>query len=130
MKISTIEQFLTREDVFTWITDGELDLPDNLADEFVDRAIRETGFAFLLDALHTQNYCESFAVDLVDSLNTSNLFDIASFQEQTLKALRDYARYVCDCNIDIGMEALRKFEGKYAKDAQIINLWQERGLTV
>jgi hypothetical protein len=28
------------------------------------------------------------------------------------------------------MEALRKFEGKYAKDAQIINLWQERGLTV
>jgi hypothetical protein len=130
MNISTIEQFLTREDVFTWITDGELDLPDNLADELIAKAIRETGFAFLLDALHTQSYCESFAVDLVDSLDTSDLFTIGLFQQRTLKALRDYARYICDCNIDIGMEALRKFEGRYAKDAQIINLWQERGLTV
>jgi hypothetical protein len=130
MKISTIEQFLTREDVFTWITDGELDLPDNLADEFVDRAIRETGFAFLLDALHTQGYCESFAVDLIDSLHTSNLFIIASFQDQTRTALRDYARYVCDCNLDIALAALKKFQGRYAKDAQIINLWETKGALV
>jgi hypothetical protein len=35
MKLQTIERFLSREDVFTWVHDGQLDLPDNLADEFV-----------------------------------------------------------------------------------------------
>ena len=41
MKLQTIERFLSREDVFTWVHDGQLDLPDNLADEFVGQAIRE-----------------------------------------------------------------------------------------
>lgn len=124
MKLQTIEDFLNREDVFTWIDDDQLDLPDSLADEFVDRAIRESGFDFLIQALHTQAYCEAFAVDLVKSLHSGNLFDIAMFHEQAVTVLRDYARFVLDQNIDIGIAALRKFEKNYSRDAQIINLWE------
>lgn len=96
MKLQTIEDFLNREDVFTWIDEDQLDLPDSLADEFVDRAIRESGFDFLIQALHTQAYCETFAVDLVKSLHSGNLFDIAMFHEQAVTVLRDYARFILD----------------------------------
>ena len=127
MKIQTIERFLNREDVFTWIDDGQLDLPDSLADEFVSQAIRESGFDFLIQALHTQVYCEAFAVDLVKSLHSGNLFDIAMFHEQAITCLRDYARFVLDQNVDIAISALEKFKKQYAKDAQIINLWETKG---
>jgi hypothetical protein len=113
MKLQTIERFLSREDVFTWVHDGQLDLPDNLADEFVGQAIRESGFDFLIQALHTQAYCETFAVDLVKSLHSGNLFDIAMFHEQAITCLRDYARFVLDQNIDIAVAAYRKFQREY-----------------
>ena len=124
MKIQTIERFLNREDVFTWIDDGQLDLPDSLADEFVSQAIRESGFDFLIQALHTQAYCETFAVDLVKSLHSGNLFDIAMFHEQAVTCLRDYARFVLDQNIDIAVAAYRKFQRLYEigeiQNAQIL----------
>ena len=113
MKLQTIERFLSREDVFTWVHDGQLDLPDNLADEFVGQAIRESGFDFLIQALHTQAYCETFAVDLVKSLHSGNLFDIAMFHEQAITCLRDYARFVLDQNTDIAVAAYRKFQRHY-----------------
>ena len=113
MKLQTIERFLSREDVFTWVHDGQLDLPDNLADEFVGQAIRESGFDFLIQALHTQAYCETFAVDLVKSLHSGNLFDIAMFHEQAITCLRDYARFVLDQNTDIAVAAYRKFQREY-----------------
>jgi hypothetical protein len=124
MKLQTIERFLNREDVFTWVYDGQLDLPDNLADEFVGQAIRESGFDFLIQALHTQAYCETFAVDLVKSLHSGNLFDIAMFHEQAITCLRDYARFVLDQNIDIAVAAYRKFQREYEigeiQNAQIL----------
>ena len=124
MKLQTIERFLSREDVFTWVHDGQLDLPDNLADEFVGQAIRESGFDFLIQALHTQAYCETFAVDLVKSLHSGNLFDIAMFPEQAITCLRDYARFVLDQNIDIAVAAYRKFQRLYEigeiQNAQIL----------
>ena len=124
MKLQTIERFLNREDVFTWVHDGQLDLPDNLADEFVGQAIRESGFDFLIQALHTQAYCETFAVDLVKSLHSGNLFDIAMFHEQAITCLRDYARFVLDQNIDIAVAAYRKFQRLYEiseiQNAQIL----------
>ena len=124
MKLQTIERFLRREDVFTWVHDGQLDLPDNLADEFVGQAIRESGFDFLIQALHTQAYCETFAVDLVKSLHSGNLFDIAMFHEQAITCLRDYARFVLDQNIDIAVAAYRKFQRLYEigeiQNAQIL----------
>jgi hypothetical protein len=124
MKLQTIERFLSREDVFTWVHDGQLDLPDNLADEFVGQAIRESGFDFLIQALHTQAYCETFAVDLVKSLHSGNLFDIAMFHEQAITCLRDYARFVLDQNIDIAVAAYRKFQRLYEigeiQNAQIL----------
>jgi hypothetical protein len=124
MKLQTIERFLSREDVFTWVHDGQLDLPDNLADEFVGQAIRESGFDFLIQALHTQAYCETFAVDLVKSLHSGNLFDIAMFHEQAITCLRDYARFVLDQNIDIAVAAYRKFQREYEigeiQNAQIL----------
>lgn len=113
MKLQTIERFLSREDVFTWVYDGQLDLPDNLADEFVGQAIRESGFDFLIQALHTQAYCETFAVDLVKSLHSGNLSDIAMFHEQAITCLRDYARFVLDQNIDIAVAAYKKFQRLY-----------------
>jgi hypothetical protein len=124
MKLQTIERFLSREDVFTWVHDGQLDLPDNLADEFVGQAIRESGFDFLIQALHTQAYCETFAVDLVKSLHSGNLFDIAMFHEQAITCLRDYARFVLDQNTDIAVAAYRKFQRLYEigeiQNAQIL----------
>lgn len=124
MKLQTIERFLSREDVFTWVHDGQLDLPDNLADEFVGQAIRESGFDFLIQALHTQAYCETFAVDLVKSLHSGNLFDIAMFHEQAITCLRDYARFVLDQNIEIAVAAYRKFQRLYEiseiQNAQIL----------
>jgi hypothetical protein len=124
MKLQTIERFLNREDVFTWVHDGQLDLPDNLADEFVGQAIRESGFDFLIQALHTQAYCETFAVDLVKSLHSGNLFDIAMFHEQAITCLRDYARFVLDQNTDIAVAAYRKFQREYEigeiQNAQIL----------
>jgi hypothetical protein len=124
MKLQTIERFLSREDVFTWVHDGQLDLPDNLADEFVGQAIRESGFDFLIQALHTQAYCETFAVDLVKSLHSGNLFDIAMFHEQAITCLRDYARFVLDQNTDIAVAAYRKFQREYEigeiQNAQIL----------
>ena len=124
MKLQTIERFLSREDVFTWVHDGQLDLPDNLGDEFVGQAIRESGFDFLIQALHTQAYCETFAVDLVKSLHSGNLFDIAMFHEQAITCLRDYARFVLDQNIDIAVAAYRKFQRLYEigeiQNAQIL----------
>jgi hypothetical protein len=124
MKLQTIERFLSREDVFTWVHDGQLDLPDNLADEFVGQAILESGFDFLIQALHTQAYCETFAVDLVKSLHSGNLFDIAMFHEQAITCLRDYARFVLDQNIDIAVAAYRKFQRLYEigeiQNAQIL----------
>ena len=128
MKLQTIERFLSREDVFTWVHDGQLDLPDNLADEFVGQAIRESGFDFLIQALHTQAYCETFAVDLVKSLHSGNLFDIAMFHEQAITCLRDYARFVLDQNIDIAVAAYRKFQRLYEigemQNAQILEFKQ------
>ena len=124
MKLQTIVRFLGREDVFTCVDDGQLDLPDNLADEFVGQAIRESGFDFLIQALHTQAYCETFAVDLVKSLHSGNLFDIAMFHEQAITCLRDYARFVLDQNIDIAVAAYRKFQRLYEigeiQNAQIL----------
>jgi hypothetical protein len=124
MKLQTIERFLSREDVFTWVHDGQLDLPDNLTDEFVGQAIRESGFDFLIQALHTQAYCETFAVDLVKSLHSGNLFDIAMFHEQAITCLRDYARFVLDQNTDIAVAAYRKFQREYEigeiQNAQIL----------
>jgi hypothetical protein len=124
MKLQTIERFLSREDVFTWVHDGQLDLPDNLADEFVGQAIRESGFDFLIQALHTQAYCETFAVDLVKSLHSGNLFDSAMFHEKAITCLRDYARFVLDQNIDIAVAAYRKFQRLYEigeiQNAQIL----------
>jgi len=130
MNIQSIETFLNREDVFTWIHKGQLDLPDYLVDEFVSIAVTKSGFDFLLQALHTQRYCESFAVDLVKALHSGNLFDIAMLHEQANATLRDYARYVLDQNADIAVAALQKFEKDYAKDAQIINLWETQGAIV
>ena len=130
MKIQTIESFLNREDVFTWIHEGQLDLPDSLVDEFVSIVVRESGFDFLIEALHTQAYCETFAVDLIKSLHSGNISDIAMFHEQANTTLRDYARYVLDQNVDIAVSALKKFEKDYAKDAQIIHLWETQGATV
>ena len=130
MKLQTIQSFLNREDVFTWIHEGQLDLPDSLVDEFVSIVIRESGFDFLIEALHTQAYCETFAVDLVKALHSGNIFDIAMFHEQANTTLRDYARYVLDQNADIAVSALKKFEKDYAKDAQIIHLWETQGATV
>lgn len=43
MHLNTIENFLNREDVFTWVDGEYLDLPDDIADEFVALAIRESG---------------------------------------------------------------------------------------
>jgi len=130
MKIQTIESFLNREDVFTWIHEGQLDLPDSLVDEFVSIVVRESGFDFLIEALHTQAYCETFAVDLIKSLHSGNICDIAMFHEQANTTLRDYARYVLDQNAEIAVSALKKFEKDYAKDAQIIHLWETQGATV
>lgn len=130
MKIQTIETFLSREDVFTWNHEGQLDLPDSLVDEFVSIVIKESGFDFLLQALHSQAYCETFAVDLVKALLSGNISDIAMFQEQAIDTLRSYARYVLDQHAEIAVAALKKFEKNYAEDAQIIHLWETQGATV
>lgn len=130
MKLQTIQSFLNREDVFTWIHEGQLDLPDSLVDEFVSIVIRESGFDFLIEALHTQAYCETFAVDLVKALHSGNISDIVMFHEQANTTLRDYARYVLDQNAEIAVSALKKFEKDYAKDAQIIHLWETQGAIV
>jgi hypothetical protein len=68
--------------------------------------------------------CETFAVDLVKSLHSGNLFDIAMFHEQAITCLRDYARFVLDQNIDIAVAAYRKFQRLYEigeiQNAQIL----------
>ena len=113
MKLKTIENFLNREDVFTWVDGDYVDLPDDLADEFVDLAMREEGFEFLLNALHTQAYCESFAVDLVTALHSGKLFDIAMLHDRTIEVLRDYARHVVDMHTDIALAAYAKYQRQY-----------------
>ena len=113
MHLNTIENFLNREDVFTWVDGEYLDIPDEIADEFVALAIRESGFDFLISALHTQAYCETFAADLVQALQSGRLFDIAMFHERAIEALRGYARYVLDCNADIAVAAYKKFQRQY-----------------
>jgi hypothetical protein len=113
MKISTIESFLKRPEVFTWVHDDYVDLPDDLADELVSKGTREDGFEFLLNALHTQAYCETFATDLVKALQSGQLLDIAFFHERAIDALRGYARYIVDANADIAIAAYKKFQREY-----------------
>ena len=113
MKISTIESFLKRPEVFTWVHDDYVDLPDDLADELVAKGTREDGFEFLLNALHTQAYCETFTTDLVKALQSGQLLDIAFFHERAIDALRGYARYIVDVNADIAISAYKKFQREY-----------------
>lgn len=116
MKISTIESFLKSPEVFTWVQDDYVDLPDELADELVAKGMQEDGFEFLLNALHTQAYCETFATDLVKALHSGQLLDIAFFHERAIDALRGYARYIVDSNADIAIAAYKKFQRQYEMD--------------
>ena len=104
---------MKRPEVFTWVHDDYVDLPDDLADELVAKGTREDGFEFLLNALHTQAYCETFATDLVKALQSGQLLDIAFFHERAIDALRGYARYIVDANADIAISAYKKFQREY-----------------
>jgi len=113
MHLKTIEDFLNREDVFTWVDGDYVDLPDELADELIALAVRDSGFDFLLNALHSQAYCETFATDLVKALQSGKLFDIAMFHERAIDALRGHARHIVDINADIAVAAYKKFQRQY-----------------
>jgi len=113
MHLKTIEDFLNREDVFTWVDGDYVDLPDELADELIALAVRDSGFDFLLNALHTQAYCETFATDLVKALQSGKLLDIAMFHERAIDALRGYARHIVDVNAEIAIAAYKKFQREY-----------------
>ena len=113
MHLKTIEDFLNREDVFTWVDGDYVDLPDELADEFIALAVRDSGFDFLLNALHTQAYCETFATDLVKALQSGKLLDIAMFHERAIDALRGYVRHIVDVNAEIAIAAYKKFQREY-----------------
>lgn len=113
MKLQTLENFLNREDVFTWVDGDYVDLPDELADELIEKGMREDGFDFLLNALHNQAYCETFATDLVLALQSGKLLDIAVFHDRAIDALRGYARHIVDLNADIALAAYRKYQHQY-----------------